>query len=91
MTHDSKTCTERPRKISVKYSQRDFQQDEIIEVPAAMSTNGTGKINFEAKRDRWNGYDSNQFKDVINEWNQTQEEQRKRKEQELQEKLLKKQ
>ena len=30
MTHDVKTCTERPRKVSVKYNQRDFAQDEMI-------------------------------------------------------------
>ena len=48
------------------------------------------KLNFEAKRDRWNGYDPNAFKHVVEEWNQINEEQRKRKELEIQEKLQKK-
>lgn len=87
MTHDVKTCTERPRKISVKYNQRDFAQDEMIVQNQLMAES---KLNFEAKRDRWNGYDPNAFKQVVEEWNQINEEQRKRKEQEIQEKLQKK-
>ena len=50
-----------------------------------------GKINFEAKRDRWNGYDNNKFTQVINEWNDINEEQKKRQQQEVQDRLLKKQ
>jgi pre-mRNA-processing factor SLU7 len=54
MTHDVKTCTERPRKVSVKYAQRDFAKDEVIVQNEIMAKS---KLNFEAKRDRWNGYD----------------------------------
>ena len=84
ITHDAKTCTERPRKISVKYSQRDFAQDEVILPNQIMAES---KLNFEAKRDRWNGYDPNAFRHVIDEWNQVNEEQKRRKELEIQEKL----
>jgi Pre-mRNA splicing Prp18-interacting factor len=32
-----------------------------------------GKMNYEAKRDRWNGYDPQAFKQVIEEWNEVNE------------------
>ena len=50
MTHNAKFCTERPRKLGAKYSNRDFANDEIIEQI---------ELNYEGKKDRWNGYDPN--------------------------------
>jgi pre-mRNA-processing factor SLU7 len=77
LTHDAKTCTDRPRKVGAKYSQRDFGNDEII------AAANEGRLNYEAKRDRWNGYDANAFRHVIDEWNETNEEQKKRRDLEL--------
>ena len=48
---------------------------------------GEGKVSYEAKRDRWNGYDPNAFRHVIDEWNELNDEEKKRRSQELQEKL----
>jgi pre-mRNA-processing factor SLU7 len=48
------------------------------------------KLNYEAKRDRWNGYDPTAFQHVIEEWNQVEEEQAKRKKEELEKKLANK-
>eukprot|EP00347_Sterkiella_histriomuscorum_P008276 403345699 len=80
MTHTAKTCTERPRKIGAKYNHRDFAQDEIIE---------NIQLNYEGKKDRYNGYDPDQYKQVIEEWERLNEEQKKKKEQETQEKIAK--
>jgi pre-mRNA-processing factor SLU7 len=47
MTHTIKECCERPRKRGAKFSGKDFKPDEFIyEVP----------LDYEGKRDRWNGY-----------------------------------
>ena len=76
LTHTVKTCVERPRKLGAKYSQRDFANDEIIEQNSIIQS---GKLKYEAKRDRWNGYDPNAFKVVVDEWNEVTEEHKKRK------------
>lgn len=47
MTHQAKTCIERPRKIGAKFSGRDFGKDEVIRQV---------EMGYAAKRDRWNGY-----------------------------------
>ena len=63
MTHKVKECVERPRKIGAKYTNRDIARDEI-------NTNNQGiKLNYEGKRDRWNGYDNDQYKANVDEWN----------------------
>lgn len=78
MTHNAKTCIERPRKVGAKYNQRDFGHDEVIE---------DIELNYEGKKDRWNGFNPDQYKLVIDEWERLNEEQKKKKEQEIQEKI----
>ena len=78
LTHTAKTCVDRPRKVGAKYSGKDFGHDEIIE---------DIDLNYESKRDRWNGYDPNQYKMVIEEWHQVNDEVKKTKVKELEEKL----
>lgn len=46
-----------------------------------MKTAVASKLNYEGKRDRWNGYDPNNYKLVIDEWQNLNEEQKKLKEQ----------
>ena len=48
MTHDAKSCIERPRKLGAKYSGQNFGRDEVI---------AEQKLGYAAKRDRWNNYD----------------------------------
>jgi hypothetical protein len=57
MTHTKKDCTARPRKIGAKYKPVDLQPDERIipEVP----------LNYDGKRDRWNGYDPEDYRAVM--------------------------
>lgn len=47
LTHDVKSCTERPRKVGAKYTGKDICPDEIVQ---------TIELDYDGKRDRWNGY-----------------------------------
>ncbi len=48
MTHKTKECIERPRKLGAKWTNRDIAPDEIII---------EGSNEWDEKRDRWKGYD----------------------------------
>ncbi|KAG5354595.1 Pre-mRNA-splicing factor SLU7 [Yarrowia sp. B02] len=63
MTHKRKECMERPRKIGAKYRAEDLQADDIIANP---------HMSWDSKRDRWNGYDADDFKRVIEEHEMTE-------------------
>lgn len=59
MTHKRKDCLERPRKKGAKYTGKGIQADEIIvQTP----------VGFDAKRDRWNGYDPSTHKQIYEEY-----------------------
>ncbi|KAK2385921.1 pre-mRNA-splicing factor SLU7-A [Trifolium repens] len=57
MTHVAKTCTERSRKVGAKYTNKNIAADEKIE---------TFELDYDGKRDRWNGYDPSTYARVIN-------------------------
>jgi pre-mRNA-processing factor SLU7 len=59
MTHSKRDCLERPRKRGAKFTNRDIQADEIIEEVAS---------GYDAKRDRWNGYDATEHKQIYEEY-----------------------
>jgi len=59
MTHKQKECTERPRKVGAKYTGKDFAKDEFLEEI---------DLDYEGKRDRWNGYNPDQYKVIVEEW-----------------------
>lgn len=48
MTHSKKDCLERPRKKGAKYTNKDIQADDVDQDIA---------VGYDAKRDRYNGYD----------------------------------
>ncbi len=74
MSHKLKECCERPRAAKAKYSGKNLCQDEFIfEVP----------LDYEGKRDRWNGYDSSNYKKYIYEYEKLEEAKKKIKEEEL--------
>lgn len=52
MTHDTKSCVERPRKLGAKWTNKHIAADEKIE---------SFELNYEGKRDRWNGYDATAY------------------------------
>ncbi|KFK28731.1 hypothetical protein AALP_AA7G039700 [Arabis alpina] len=48
ITHDAKACMARPRHVGAKFTNKNIAPDEKIE---------SLKLSYDAKRDRWNGYD----------------------------------
>ncbi|KAJ8609943.1 hypothetical protein MRB53_038881 [Persea americana] len=56
MTHKSKDCLQRKRKLGAKWTGKNIAADEVIE---------DIKLGWDAKRDRWNGYDAAQYEEVI--------------------------
>jgi pre-mRNA-processing factor SLU7 len=59
MTHKTKECLSRPRKQGAKWTGRDIQADEVVE---------DVKMGWDAKRDRWNGYDAREYSAVVKEY-----------------------
>jgi pre-mRNA-processing factor SLU7 len=64
MTHKAKDCLSRPRAKGAKWSGKDIQADEVIQDIS---------LGWDAKRDRWNGYDSKEYRSVVEEYNQMEE------------------
>lgn len=56
MTHAKKDCVERPRKLGAKWTGKGIAADEKIE---------TFELDYDGKRDRWNGYDAASYKHVV--------------------------
>lgn len=61
MTHKTKECLSRPRKQGAKWTGRDIQADEAVD---------SVQLGWDAKRDRWNGYDAREYDQVIQEYEQ---------------------
>ena len=77
MTHNAKTCIERPRKVGAKYTGKNFGRDEVITQV---------DLGYEGKRDRWNGYNPNNYKAVIQDFEALESERVARKEKAQEEK-----
>jgi pre-mRNA-processing factor SLU7 len=75
-THTKKDCVERPRKISAKKNGKNLMPDEFIE---------DLKLDYEGKRDRWNGYQPEDYQEVIQEWEKVEEARRQQKAKEQEE------
>jgi len=74
ISHKTRECCERPRKRGSKWTGKDFSHDEFInEVP----------LDYEGKRDRWNGYNPDSFKRIILEHEKFQEDKKKTREEAL--------
>lgn len=59
MTHKTKECLSRPRKQGAKWTGKNIQADEVIQ---------TVDMGWDAKRDRWNGYDASEYRKVVDEY-----------------------
>lgn len=64
MTHKAKDCLSRPRAKGAKWTGKDIQADEVVQDLS---------LGWDAKRDRWNGYDPKEYKAVIDEYTQLEE------------------
>jgi len=75
MTHDKKSCMERPRSVGAKWTNVNIAPDEKVE---------SFELDYDGKRDRWNGYDPSTYTRVIADY-EAREEARKKylKEQQL--------
>ncbi|BEJ13773.1 hypothetical protein CspHIS471_0309470 [Cutaneotrichosporon sp. HIS471] len=79
MTHKRKDCVERPRRRGAKFTGKNIASDEVTQaVPR----------DFDAKRDRWNGYDPSTYKQVVDEYEAEEEARRAVREAELAEKSM---
>jgi pre-mRNA-processing factor SLU7 len=71
MTHKKKDCLSRPRKAGAKWTGKNIEADELVQ---------DVQLGWDAKRDRWNGYDAEDYEAVIEEYNELEEIKRKVKE-----------
>ena len=74
MTHSKRDCTERPRKTGAKWSGKNIAPDEIV-----------SRVDFtwDGKRDRWNGYEADDHREVVEEYEKVEEMKNKIKEKRL--------
>eukprot|EP00898_Chlorokybus_atmophyticus_P000619 jgi/Chlat1/1558/Chrsp123S01838 len=56
ITHKVKDCVERPRKVGAKWTNTNIAPDEKVQ---------DFDLDYEGKRDRWNGYDASTYSRVI--------------------------
>ena len=59
MTHKTKECLSRPRAKGAKWTGKDIQADEAVQ---------DVELGWDAKRDRWNGYDAKEYRNVTAEY-----------------------
>ncbi|EMD37876.1 hypothetical protein CERSUDRAFT_114513 [Gelatoporia subvermispora B] len=74
LTHKKQDCLERPRKKGAKYTNRDIAPDEIVQDVAP---------GYDAKRDRWNGYDPSEHRKVYDEYAAVEAARQKLREEEI--------
>ncbi|KAF9529178.1 Pre-mRNA splicing Prp18-interacting factor-domain-containing protein [Crepidotus variabilis] len=74
MTHKKQDCLERPRKKGAKFTNKDIQADDVIQEVAD---------GYDAKRDRWNGYDAAEHKKVYEEYAAVEAARQKLREEEI--------
>jgi pre-mRNA-processing factor SLU7 len=58
-----KECLSRPRKKGARWTGKDIQADEVVQ---------TVELGYDAKRDRWNGYDADEYQRIIDEYNEVE-------------------
>ncbi|KPJ16200.1 Pre-mRNA-splicing factor SLU7 [Papilio machaon] len=68
LTHKKKDCLDRPRKIGAKFTNAAIAPDEFNQPNLNLS--------YDGKRDRWNGYDPEQHKAIIEEYQKVEEAKR---------------
>lgn len=74
MSHKKQDCVERPRKKGAKFTNKDIMADEVLQ-----KFNG----DYDAKRDRWNGYDPAAYRSVVDEYEAAEAARQKYREEEI--------
>ncbi|ORZ24417.1 Pre-mRNA splicing Prp18-interacting factor-domain-containing protein [Absidia repens] len=74
ISHKTRDCVDRPRKKGAKWTGKNIQADEIVQ---------DADLDWDEKRDRWNGYDPKEHDQVIEEYNKVEEARRSAKASEL--------
>ena len=70
MTHRTKECLSRPRAKGARWTGKDIQADEVVQ---------DVELGWDAKRDRWNGYDAQEYRNVTEEFEELERLKRRRK------------
>lgn len=70
MTHKTKECLSRPRAKGARWTGRDIQADEVVQ---------DVDLGWDAKRDRWNGYDAKEYRAVVQEYEELEDLKKKAK------------
>lgn len=70
MTHKTKECLSRPRAKGARWTGKDIQADEVVQ---------DVELGWDAKRDRWNGYDAQEYQNVIEEYEELEKLKKKMK------------
>ena len=65
MGHKRKDCFERQRKVLAKYSQSNLAPDDVKQPELA--------LDYDAKRDRWAGYDPAEHQEIVEEYHKVEE------------------
>ncbi|KAK3704840.1 hypothetical protein QZH41_016149 [Actinostola sp. cb2023] len=60
MTHKKKDCVERPRRVGARFTGEDIRPDEYYQ--------SILKLDYDGKRDRWNGYNVDEHKKIAKEF-----------------------
>ena len=59
ISHKTKQCLSRPRAKGARWTGKNIQADEVVQ---------DVELGWDAKRDRWNGYDATEYRAVIEEY-----------------------
>lgn len=76
MSHKTRDCLERPRKRGAKWTGKDIRPDEVVQ-------SLDKDFSFDAKRDRWNGYDPSMHKEVVRKYEAIEQERHRLREEEI--------
>lgn len=68
MSHALRDCLERPRKVGAKFNGQNIAADEVLHNEASGLNGMEGYGDWDAKRDRWDGYDPAQHKSIVLEY-----------------------
>ncbi|KAK4692548.1 pre-mRNA-processing factor SLU7, partial [Lecanoromycetidae sp. Uapishka_2] len=70
ITHKTKECLSRPRAKGARWTGKNIQADEVVQ---------DVELGWDAKRDRWNGYDAQEYRNVTEEYEELERLKRRRK------------